>query len=148
MRSNRALYPQQIEDMYKILLEAEFTNKVSLVAHSPLIRAKETCYGVLDLANSNAMSVIPLDCLAEVTPWEMVLRGRRPVRKRINALQEWIVAQEADTIALVGHSEYFLVMLGLKEKFKNCDVWKASYQNGRWVDLQLEHRLSDFAKEN
>jgi broad specificity phosphatase PhoE len=132
--------------MYKILLQENFTEKLSLVAHSPLIRAKETCYGILDLNSDNdSPQLVELDCLSEVTPYETLLQGRLPLWKRINSLYKWIQNQEADTIALVGHSEYFKIMLGLKEKFKNCDVWKATYSNGQWTDLELKHRLSGFS---
>ena len=127
--------------MRKILSEAGFTEQLSLVAHSPLVRAKETCYGILDLSSSVGPSVVELHCLCEVAPWEMLLPGRRPVRNRIKTLEEWIAIQSTDNIALIGHCEYFSVMLGLNEKFQNCDVWKASYQNGGWADLQLVYRL-------
>ena len=132
----------QIDNMQKILLDVAFTEKLSMIAHSPLIRAKETCFGILDLSSSTAPSVVELHCLCEVTPWEMLIRGKRPVRNRIKALEEWITAQAAESIALIGHSEFFSVMLGIDEKFQNCDVWKVSYENGRWADLRLAHRLS------
>lgn len=132
----------QIDNMQKILLDVGFTEQLSMVAHSPLIRAKETCFGILDLSSNTAPSVVELHCLCEVTPWEMLMPGKRPVRKRIKILEEWITAQAAESIALIGHSEYFSVMLGLDEKFQNCDVWKVSYENGRWTDFRLAHRLS------
>jgi phosphohistidine phosphatase SixA len=129
-------------ELGKLLIEADFMAQLDLIAHSPLTRAQKTCYGALDL--DGIAPVVSLDCLKEVTPRETVVRGRRPVQERISALQEWIEAQEADTIALVGHSEYFKVMLDLTKRFKNCDVWKASYGQKKWTDLQLEFRLDEF----
>lgn len=132
--------------MRQILAKENFTAQLDLIAHSPLTRTQKTCYGVLNIDGSTP--VIALDCLREVTPRETIIRGRSPVENRIEALQEWIEAQEeAATIALVGHSEYFKVMLGLTRRFKNCDVWSASYsQKQSWTNLQLEYRLNQFNK--
>lgn len=133
---------QKVEEMYSKLKKANFTQSLDLIAHSPLVRAKDTCYGVLDL--SCACPMVELDCLREVTPRETLRRGRQPVKSRIDALQSWLETQRfSSTIALVGHSEYFRVMLGLPKRFNNCDVWKLSYQEGgQWTDLQLEHTLN------
>lgn len=123
-------------------------NDVEVIGHSPLIRARETCYGAFGLdRNELPENVFQLTCLEEVTPWETVVQGRRnTVHKRLEELHNWIDNQtEASTIALVGHSEYFMVMLGISraEKFWNCDVWKVQYQSGgRWKGLELKHRIS------
>lgn len=123
-------------------------NDVEVIGHSPLIRARETCYGAFGLdRNELPENVSQLTCLEEVTPWETVVQGRRnTVHKRLQELHNWIDNQtEASTIALVGHSEYFMVMLGISraEKFWNCDVWKVQYQSGgRWKGLELKHRIS------
>jgi len=132
----------QIQEMQKIVLQHQLTPKIKKVAHSPLIRAKETCYGVFDLDHHMNIPIIPLDCLREVTPFEFVFAGRTQVKRRIQELYKWIKEQEEDTIAIVGHSEYFLIMLGLEEKFKNCDVWKATFCDGKWTNLELQHRLN------
>jgi len=111
---------------------------------SPLIRAKETCFGVLDINGYPDLPVQELDCLIEITPAEGIRGGRRILKKRIKKLCQWIDSQQAETIAIVGHSEYFMVMLDLNYKFKNCDVWRLTCQQGTWLDLTLQHRLSEF----
>ena len=54
-----SLFPQ-IDAMQKVLSEAGFADQLSLVAHSPLVRAKETCFGILDLSSSSGPSVVEL----------------------------------------------------------------------------------------
>ena len=171
---------EQIQDLRRILVEDSqshtpdpdpttttvqpedsLLNTVDVIGHSPLIRAKETCYGAFDLGtctvnNTNTTTteneqqhqhhnhlnsvVYELSCLEEATPWETVVQGRKnTVHKRIEELQRWIEEQPDDvsTIALVGHSEYFMLMLGISraEKFWNCDVWQVQYQY-QYVPLQ------------
>jgi len=114
-------------------------NGIGLVVHSPLHRARDTCYGMLDLDGHEPES---LEALKELTPWESFLRGRRQLNKRILEFEEWILDQETDSIVVVGHSEYFLYMLGLSKenKFRNCDVWQATF-DGQWNHLKLRYRL-------
>lgn len=154
--TNSDLSPQgreQINELFQ-LLDADsqmnmhsLINDVNVIGHSPLIRAKETCYGAFGLdKNEHPENVFELKCLEEATPWETVVQGRKEtVHKRIEELKLWIENQtDATTIALVGHSEYFMIMLGISraEKFWNCDVWKVNYQSGGiWTGLELQHRL-------
>jgi hypothetical protein len=35
--------------------------------------------------------------------------------------------QPEETVAVVGHSQYFKAMLGLDFKFGNCDVWQVQF---------------------
>ena len=154
--TDSALSPQgkeQIQELFRILDEDgqknlhSIVNEVDLIGHSPLIRARETCYGAFGLdKNEEHENVVELMCLEEATPWETVVQGRKnTVHKRIEELKVWIENQtEANTIALVGHSEYFMIMLGTSraEKFWNCDVWRVDYQaGGVWSGLKLKHRL-------
>jgi len=143
----------QIKELFQLLqMDSEknmrsVINDVELIGHSPLIRAKETCYGAFGIdINDQNENVVELNCLQEATAWETVVQGRsNTVHKRIEELKAWIESQtEATTIALVGHSEYFMIMLGISraEKFWNCDVWQVQYQaGGRWSGLTLKHRL-------
>ena len=121
----------------------------------------ESCSNTMEMKDTEATKPIvtplrsafppleQLDCLLEVTPWESISGGaRKAIRKRIKELERWIESQnddEVSTIALVGHSEYFQIMLeeaGMEKKPKNCDVWKATYHpGGKWTDLTLIHRL-------
>ena len=145
---------EQIKELNQILDEdsqknlRSLINDVDMIGHSPLIRARETCYGAFGLEKDDGPeNVVELACLEEATPWETVVQGRKnTVYKRIDELKDWIEKQtEASTICLVGHSEYFMIMLGISraEKFWNCDVWCVQYQSGgRWSGLELKHRLS------
>mmetsp|Transcript_29361 Transcript_29361/g.67972 ORF Transcript_29361/g.67972 Transcript_29361/m.67972 type:complete len:137 (+) Transcript_29361:68-478(+) len=134
-----------------MLLRSQFLQKVDLVAHSPLVRAKDTCFGALDLSNHPHVKVVELDSLREIFPWERLLflkgRRQRPLRRRIRDLCHWLASQDARTVVLVGHSEYFMVLLDQKEKFRNCDVWKAKFQNDQWSNLKLVHRLGSSTKD-
>ena len=144
---------EQVKELFRILdTDSQknlhsIVNDVDIIGHSPLIRARETCYGVFGLdKNEKHENVMELMCLEEATPWETVVQGRKnTVHKRIEKLKLWIENQnDATTIALVGHSEYFMIMLGISraEKFWNCDVWKVDYQTGgMWSGLKLKHRL-------
>lgn len=145
---------EQIKELFQILDEDSqknmhsLINDVDIIGHSPLIRARETCYGAFGLdKNDEHENVVELACLEEANAWETVVQGRKnTVHKRIEELKVWVENQtDASTIALVGHSEYFMIMLGISraEKFWNCDVWRVQYQyGGRWSGLELKHRLS------
>ena len=150
--------------MQKIVKEHPLASKLDYIAHSPLIRARETCQGIFETSSSTVTctstsagernksmdsnqtnaTVLSLDCLREVVPYETLLQGRRPIKNRISALEQWLdKLPNNKTILLVGHSEYFMVMLGLEEKFKNCDIWKVTYYQGHWTNLELIHRLKE-----
>lgn len=159
---------QQVLQLQSILQEDshDIAKSLDMIVHSPLQRAKETCYGIFKLTTTSATvdtddndssppknkvpPVVEVASLQEVTQWELKTQGKRPVRKRIKAFGEWLEGLDDDvsTIAVVGHSEYFMIMLGMEEKFKNCDVWKATYQGGgNWTGLVNEVRLDMFSAE-
>jgi hypothetical protein len=46
---------------------------------------------------------------------------------RIAKFEEWLETQPEETVAVVGHSQYFKAMLGLDFKFGNCDVWQVQF---------------------
>lgn len=166
---------QQVLQLQSILQDDDhhLHKSLDMIVHSPLQRAKETCYGIFKLTATatttavvtpddaddndsstrtqrNSPPVVEVASLQEVTQWELKTQGKRPVRKRIKAFHEWLDGLDDDisTIAVVGHSEYFMIMLGMEEKFKNCDVWKATYQGGgNWTDLVNEVRLDMFSVE-
>ncbi|KAG7359633.1 histidine phosphatase superfamily branch 1 protein [Nitzschia inconspicua] len=159
---------RQVLQLKSILDDNGLLDEVDLIAHSPLRRAKETCYGIFGLAagisdddmtttatttekTKTNKPVVELSCLQEITQLEHLTQGKRAVRKRINSFERWIESQGEDvsTIAIVGHSEYFMIMLGVSEKFKNCDVWKAVYEpGGKWTVLENEVRLDMFSSRN
>lgn len=116
-----------------------------LVAHSPLVRAKQTAYGALLGPSCLALDAIApedikdkidleeLPSLREVNPGEIVADSLSPWRKkkavdyRIDEFENWLQTRPEQTIVVVGHSVYFKRMLNLPETFDNCDVWEAKY---------------------
>jgi hypothetical protein len=165
--------PQQQHQDNNDVGTKHWVQELDLIAHSPLQRARETCMGafgipstVMGMDDTIATKpltplrqifppVVELDCLEEVTPFEKFFGGgKKSVKRRIKQLEDWIESHDNDdddgktvsTIAIVGHSEYFQIMLekaGMNKKPQNCDVWRAVYHNGgKWSDLRLIHRLT------
>ena len=122
---------------------------VKLIVHSPLLRARKTCHGVLGLVAPEIKSeeitdatadnseseikhrVVQLENLKERTPSEWLPFSKESYLARINSVVSWLGQQEEDVVAVVGHSQFFKTMLGLDYKFGNCDVW----------EVQLDHEI-------
>jgi broad specificity phosphatase PhoE len=176
---------RQIVRLRSVLQQQRFGNELDIIAHSPLQRAKQTCYGVFGKQLSSTTtstslafdhyvestgrekqhgtaatestatskrqpattpSIIELPCLTEVSQKEIIFQRRKPLTERIQQLQGWMDHLDGETrsIALVGHSEYFMHMLGLDYKFNNCDAWEVEYYgNGQWKNLRLLVRIDD-----
>lgn len=108
-------------------------NNVQLVAHSPLLRARQTSEGMLGCVTGNSTSeqklsppvarVEELTCLLEKTPSEWIPGNFGGFAKRIVEFEQWVCDQPEDSIAIVGHSQFFKAMLEMSYKFDNCDVW-------------------------
>ncbi len=79
-------------------------------------------------------NVVELELLEERTPTEWLPTHYNQYTQRIHEFESWLCDQEEDVIAIVGHSQYFRSMLGLKSKFYNVDVWKLQFD----VDLLKE----------
>jgi broad specificity phosphatase PhoE len=125
---------QQIAHMAKLLRESDFvkSHQIQLVAHSPLLRAKETSQGMLGYALENkdiitSPRVLELDLLIEKTPAEWIPGNLGSLMARLRSLEEWIIEQPEDNIALVGHSQFFKALLELDYKFPNCSVYSAQF---------------------
>jgi broad specificity phosphatase PhoE len=110
------------------------THKVTLVAHSPLQRAEETCRGLLGNAaeaaadsESNPMRIVSIDVLREKTPAEWLPGNSTSLKRRLDELESWLMAQPEDVICLVGHSQFFKNLLNLSYKFANVDVYKVEF---------------------
>ena len=73
--------------------------------------------------------VVSLDLLREKTPAEWLPGNSASLRRRMNALEEWLTQQPESVIALVGHSQYFKALLNLSYKFRNCDVYKLQFDS-------------------
>jgi len=137
---------KQIDQLASKLQMDDFVRRkgINVVAHSPLVRARQTCEGMLgcvtDRSASNVESlwegkmaatvdrVVELPCLVERSPIETVI----PVHhdkfiQRIDTFEEWLCEQPEDKIAVVGHSNFFKYMLNLPYKFGNCDVWEVKF---------------------
>jgi phosphohistidine phosphatase SixA len=108
------------------------TSVITLVAHSPLLRARQTSEGMLgcmapDTKASPVERVLELDLLAEKTPSEWTPMYFSQFKTRIFDFEKWLGEQSDDKVAIVGHSQYFKAMLGLDFKFGNCDVWQVTF---------------------
>jgi broad specificity phosphatase PhoE len=125
---------KQIAQMAEKLKEVDFllTTGVKLVAHSPLLRARETSEGMLgcvapDTKAGSVDRVVEIDLLAEKTPSEWTPMYSSSFKKRMVNFEIWLAEQSEETVALVGHSQYFKAMLGLDFKFGNCDIWQLTF---------------------
>jgi broad specificity phosphatase PhoE len=162
---------QQIAYMANTLREADFVaqQKVQLLVHSPLLRAKETCRDLFGCVLSNTSDetspllpppqsssnhhniteVIELDLLTEMTPMEWIPGNAGSLQKRMSALETWLSERPENTIVCVGHSQYFKAMLRLPYKFQNCDVIRVQFDPftventttgaTKWSNIQNEH---------
>ena len=127
-------------------------NKIELVIHSPLQRAKETSETLLGVSSDQAIDialtettttqdesaessksrpasvkrVLNLSILEEKTHSEWVW-SQSSYEQRVNSFQKWLGAQPESVICIVGHSQYFKTMLGLPFKFDNVDVYGVSF---------------------
>lgn len=150
---------QQIAHMGQLLEKQKFLEQtgIQLVVHSPLLRARRTCEGLLgcvvaaendDTNDSEGEKtkttkkaptisrVEELDILRERAPHEVpedvILKEIAPkapsnFTKRIEQFERWLHKQPEDVVAIVGHSNHFRSLLNLPYKFKNCEVWKATF---------------------
>lgn len=140
---------QQIQHMGDILRESKFLEEmgVQLVVHSPLVRARQTCEGLLGcVANplrkpSCVARVEELEFLVErqpqEVPQEFILKDVAPTsssfNRRIMQFEQWLAKQPEDIIAVVGHSLHFKTMLNVPFKFKNCEVWVCQFDPTRRI---------------
>lgn len=135
---------KQVQQLHHNLEKDNFLESLSengekkvAVVHSPLLRAKQTCYGALfGLDHMNDPEHSPcevLPSLQEVNPMEIIqdavlFRSEKTVDHRIRDFETWLSKQcDADTVVVVGHSVYFKRMLGLLQTFDNCDVWRLDF---------------------
>lgn len=126
---------QQIAEMAELLKKEKFLERIQLVAHSPLQRARDTSKGVLgceapDILVEPVQRVVDLDILEELTLLEWTVT-RSSFIQRLAKLEEWLQAQPEESIVLVGHSQFFKALLNLGFKFRNCDVWRVNFDAQR-----------------
>jgi len=156
---------KQIEHMGEVLQDCNFLEKkgVQLVVHSPLLRARQTCLGLLGCAApagpqqplrkpSSVKRVEELDFLVERQPQEIpqdvILKDVAPTSssftRRIKQFENWLVQQPEDIIAVVGHSLHFKTMLGVSFKFGNCEVWEAQFDCSKQQQLHQQTTSMSF----
>ena len=124
---------QQIKYMANVIEESNFIQKhqIQLVAHSPLIRARDTCRGLFGGTAADPTPTIPTLCeleeLKEMTPTEWIPGNAGSLHQRFRALESWISQRPEKTMVLVGHSQFFKALLHLDYKFGNCDVIQVQF---------------------
>ena len=125
---------RQIEHVANKLKEEDFLAKknVTLVAHSPLKRARQTAEGMLgcaapDIKAHTVLHVEETALLIEKTPAEWLPYNSGSLADRIASFEAWLGEQPHESIAIVGHSQFFKAMLGLSFKFGNCEVWELAF---------------------
>ncbi|KAH9261149.1 hypothetical protein BASA81_000853 [Batrachochytrium salamandrivorans] len=130
------------EGVERALLE----NKL-LVAHSPMLRAKQTCLGLITSEVFSGHAQIrdhwmELELLREMLPVEMLdSKSRSLAPARIAEFETWLDNRPETLVFVVGHSHYFREMLGVGFKFSNCEVWRSTFvprETGvnRWTNLE------------
>lgn len=114
---------RQIVDMKMMLNDKKFWGEdIEIIAYSPLARAKETC---LSLVPDRYHKVcISTEILREVSPIEHLLPHR--LEKRVVEFENWLKTEGHSKVVIVGHSQYFNNLLGMKTLMRNCDVWRAT----------------------
>lgn len=142
---------KQIKHMGDLLQTKNFLEEkgVQLVVHSPLLRARQTCEGLLGCSAqplkkpSSVRRVEELEFLIERQPQEIpqdvVLKDVAPTQssftRRIKMFEQWLADQPEDVVAVVGHSLHFKTMLGVNFKFNNCEVWESKFDPKRQEGL-------------
>mmetsp|Transcript_613 Transcript_613/g.788 ORF Transcript_613/g.788 Transcript_613/m.788 type:complete len:261 (-) Transcript_613:2088-2870(-) len=121
---------EQVESLTKALEESEFLKEksIELIVHSPLTRARDTCRGVVNsCSEDHEFTLLELECIREkyISEW-LPGYGSSSLNQRIDQFGEF-VNKESRTMIVVGHSQFFKKMLGMDEKFNNCDVWQVEY---------------------
>ncbi|KAG7351948.1 histidine phosphatase superfamily branch 1 protein [Nitzschia inconspicua] len=140
---------KQIAHMKQKLQQDDFvvSSGIQLVVHSPLLRARQTSEGMLgcltaasaadgqisDLKAKSVKRVLQTNLLLEKTPSEWTPLYYAGFIQRIQDFEKWLWDQEEETVALVGHSQFFKAMLGLNFKFGNCEVWKVTFDPSKVV---------------
>lgn len=139
-------------------------NNVQLVAHSPLLRARQTSEGMLGCVaapfgsdeshtvTAPVKRVEELSCLEEKHPSEWIPGNFGAFAKRMADFEAWVCDQPENTMAIVGHSQFFKAMLELDYKFSNCDVWEvtidcAKVSGGSRCEVEPERSSDDESEE-
>ena len=71
--------------------------------------------------------VINLQLLTEKSHKEWLPGSSGSFERRVSDFQRWLTNQPETTVCIVGHSQFFKLLLGLPFKFQNCDVYKVTF---------------------
>ena len=113
---------EQVKAQREVLDSSDFVESIQLAILSPLVRAKETCFGLFAPHNDDKKAAIIVEHpeLYERSVKEHI----RPstIVPRIKRFVKWLLDREEVIIAVVGHSSFFREMSGIKAD--NCSIWK------------------------
>lgn len=124
----------QVETLSQRMRDTNFLREteVQLVMHSPLVRAKETCGGVLRswaAKHAPAFAVEELEVAREKTVQEWIPGYGALLDARVAEFGRHLLDRPEERVLVVGHSQFFKHMLRMGEKFKNCDVWRVRLED-------------------
>ena len=72
--------------------------------------------------------IVSCPLLLEKTPIEWLPGGGAALDGRIRDFTHFLAGRSEGVICVTGHSQYFKKMLGMDEKFDNCDVWRVEFE--------------------
>ncbi len=130
----------QIDQLHEGWWKKRKVDKGYLVVHSPLVRAKETCVGMIGDHNKEFCErLLEMTFLREKTPKEFLPGNNASLLRRIDEFQTWLVQQPERVVFVVGHSQYFRTMLKLDYNFTNCSVWRVNFdtKTETWLDAPI-----------
>ena len=116
------------------------------IACSPLKRARQTLEAIHPTRSRNLDRVVILDLLREASAYESAINSSE-LETRILEFESWLANRPEPTVVVVGHSLYFMELLGAKGVLRNADVVKVVFNptaKGRrkWTDTSLLYRTS------
>ena len=134
---------EQIADLRSMLDRDSWwtTVKPDAIFCSPLVRARKTCVGIMTRVEDRDRVQV-LECLREVTPYETIFPST--FKSRIKEFERILKSSSANTIVVVGHSQYFRSMLG-GGMLRNCDLISATatfdlFGRCEWKGVKLLYR--------
>mmetsp|Transcript_36541 Transcript_36541/g.68065 ORF Transcript_36541/g.68065 Transcript_36541/m.68065 type:complete len:240 (-) Transcript_36541:76-795(-) len=114
-----------VKELRKKLLDINFimSQKVEVVIHSPLLRAKRTCYTLFSSDDDSDHNIVPI--IENTYIYEKNIPEALSISDiniRVDAFREYIRKRDEKCIVIVGHSAFFRAFLGTHIGMKNCEV--------------------------
>ena len=127
----------QVETVARLLAADDFLSKhePELHIHSPLQRARDTHIGLFPDATKTQ-----LECLREMTPLEYLF-SKHALRRRIVEFETWLAERDESKVVVVGHSQYFRLMLGTQVLMDNCAVLHCTFHPDREEKWEIHQIL-------